>query len=268
MAKQKKQLQQLDLFGALFAEEPSSDNQESILNEQAPSPIEHLQTEEIPVNALPKEPTGNVVFSDDKITVKIKLKQDKEPLLREAELTSSFIAEATTSETPQTAIIVKPVLEQKVEGYQKRATNQSANQLAEATNSKSKRGRKSFKEMDAEIGLVNVPDEATLKQKLYYPIREVAGFFNVNTSLIRAWESEFDILQPRKNRKGDRLFRVEDIKNLQVIYYLLRNKKFSIDGAKKYLKENRGKMDTNQQIVQSLTKFRAFLVEMKANLQA
>jgi DNA-binding transcriptional MerR regulator len=121
--------------------------------------------------------------------------------------------------------------------------------------------------MDEEVGLVNIPDEEELRKKLYYPIREVAAFFNVNTSLIRAWEVEFDVLQPRKNRKGDRLFRVEDIKNLQIIYYLLRNKKFSVDGAKKYLKENKKKADTNQQLLQSLTKFRSFLVELKTNLQ-
>jgi DNA-binding transcriptional MerR regulator len=133
---------------------------------------------------------------------------------------------------------------------------------------KNKRGRKSFKEMDDEVGLVNVPDEEILNKKLYYPIREVAAFFNVNTSLIRAWETEFDILKPRKNRKGDRLFRVEDIKNLQIIYFLLRNRKFSVDGAKKYLKENKKKADTQQQLVQSLTKFRSFLLELKANLPA
>lgn len=131
-----------------------------------------------------------------------------------------------------------------------------------------KRGRKSFKDMDAEVDLIEVPDEETLKRKLYYSIGEVAGFFKVNSSLIRAWEIEFDILQPRKNRKGDRLFRVEDIKNLQMIYYLLRNRKFSIDGAKKYIKSNKKGADTNYQLTQSLKKFRSFLLELKSNLVA
>lgn len=129
-----------------------------------------------------------------------------------------------------------------------------------------KRGRKSFKDMDTEIEFVQVPDDETLKKKLYYPIREVATFFNVNTSQIRSWENEFDIIQPRKNRKGDRLFRFEDIKNLQVIYYLLRNKKYSLDGAKKYLKENKGKINTNQQLIQSLQQFKHFLLELKNSL--
>jgi len=135
-----------------------------------------------------------------------------------------------------------------------------------STITKGKRGRKSFKEMDDELSTVNIPDDETLKQKLYYPIREVAAFFNVNTSLIRMWETEFDILQPRKNRKGDRLFRFEDIKNLQIIYYLLRNKKFSLDGAKKYLKENKGKLDSNQQLLLSLKKIKNFLIDIKSGL--
>jgi len=131
-----------------------------------------------------------------------------------------------------------------------------------------RRGRKSFKDIDAEIGLVEVPDDAELFQKLNYPISQVAKWFNVNTSLLRFWENEFDILKPRKNRKGDRLFRPEDVKNLQVIYYLLRQRKFSIEGAKKYLKQNKSRAEVNIQLIQSLTKFRSFLLEMKANLGA
>jgi DNA-binding transcriptional MerR regulator len=131
---------------------------------------------------------------------------------------------------------------------------------------KSKRGRKSFKDIDAEVDAIEIPDDETLNKKLYYPIREVAAFFKCNTSLIRAWEVEFDILQPRKNRKGDRLFRVEDIKNLQVIYYLLRNKKLSVEGAKAYLKNNKKKADTQQQLTHTLNKFKGFLLELKATL--
>ena len=131
-----------------------------------------------------------------------------------------------------------------------------------------KRGRKSFKEMDNEADLIDVPEDEVLKQKLYYSISEVAGWFKVNTSLLRYWENEFDVLQPRKTRKGDRLFRVEDIKNLQLIYFLLRQRKFSIDGAKNYLKNNKQEADTQVRLVESLTKFRSFLLELKANLQA
>ncbi len=136
------------------------------------------------------------------------------------------------------------------------------------TKSISKRGRKSFKEMDNEVDLIEVPEDAILKQKLYYSISEVAGWFKVNTSLLRYWENEFDILQPRKTRKGDRLFRVEDIKNLQLIYFLLRQRKFSIDGAKNYLKNNKKEADTQAQLLESLTKFKSFLLELKANIGA
>jgi DNA-binding transcriptional MerR regulator len=129
-----------------------------------------------------------------------------------------------------------------------------------------KRGRKSFKEMDSEAGLIEIPDEDILKQKLYYSISEVAGWFKVNTSLLRYWENEFDILQPRKTRKGDRLFRVEDIRNLQLIYYLLRQRKFSIDGAKNYLRNNRREADAQAQLMDALTRFRSFLLELKASL--
>ena len=129
-----------------------------------------------------------------------------------------------------------------------------------------KRGRKSHKDLDASVDLINIPDEETLKQKLYYGISEVADWFNVNVSQIRFWENEFDILQPRKTKKGDRLFRIEDIKNLQLIYHLIRQRKFSIEGAKTYLKNNKQKADINFELVQSLTKFRSFLLELKANL--
>ncbi|MBA4259652.1 MAG: MerR family transcriptional regulator [Chitinophaga sp.] len=120
--------------------------------------------------------------------------------------------------------------------------------------------------MDAVADLIEIPDEAVLNQKLYYSISEVASWFKVNTSLLRYWENEFDILQPRKTRKGDRLFRVEDIKNLQLIYLLLRQRKFSIEGAKSYLKNNKNKIDTENQLVHTLSKFKQFLLELKSSL--
>lgn len=129
-----------------------------------------------------------------------------------------------------------------------------------------KRGRKSFREMDSEVDLIEVPSEEKLKEKLYYSISEVAGWFKVNTSLLRFWENEFDILQPRKTRKGDRLFRVEDIKNLQLIYFLLRQRKFSIEGAKSYLLSNKKEIDKQHQLVQSLNRLKGFLLEIQQQL--
>jgi len=129
-----------------------------------------------------------------------------------------------------------------------------------------KRGRMAFADMDQAIGKINVPDASTLAKKLYYPIGEVAGWFNVNTSLIRYWEKEFKQLQPRKTRKGDRLFRAQDIEFLKQIYYLLREKKYSIDGAKTYLKNNKEKAEKDVAILNSLKNLRSFLVSLKSSL--
>ena len=89
--------------------------------------------------------------------------------------------------------------------------------------------------------------------------------FRENQSLIRYWETEFDILQPRKNRKGDRFFRPIDIKNLVLIYDLLRRRKFTIEGAKDYLKKNK-KAEEKFVMMQSLEKIKGFLLELKANM--
>lgn len=89
--------------------------------------------------------------------------------------------------------------------------------------------------------------------------------FRENQSLIRYWETEFDILKPRKNRKGDRFFRPVDIKNLVMIYDLLRRRKFTIEGAKDFLKNNK-KAEEKFGMIQSLEKIKGFLLELKASL--
>lgn len=137
-----------------------------------------------------------------------------------------------------------------------------------AISKENKRGRISYKEMDAILVHVDIPQDEILFSKNYYPISEVAQWFNVNTSLIRFWENEFSILKPRKNKKGDRLFRPEDVKNLQLIYHLLRERKFSIEGARQYLKDNHEKAMAELKTVQSLSKIKYFLLELKANLDA
>ena len=105
-----------------------------------------------------------------------------------------------------------------------------------------------------------------LPEKRYYSIGELARAFNVNASLIRFWDKEFDVLKPKKNAKGNRMFTPEDVKNLQLIYQLLRQRKFSIEGAKDYLKANKDKADMQMHLANTLQKFRSFLLEMKANL--
>ena len=89
--------------------------------------------------------------------------------------------------------------------------------------------------------------------------------FHEKQSLIRYWETEFEILQPRKNRKGDRFFRPVDIKNLVLIYDLLRRRKFTIDGARDYLKKGR-KVEERLTAIQSLKQIRQFFLELKASL--
>lgn len=129
----------------------------------------------------------------------------------------------------------------------------------------STRGRKSLKDIGINADLVQIPEDDILFKKQYYAIGEVAAMFRENQSLIRYWETEFDILQPMKNRKGDRFFRPIDIKNLVLIYDLLRRRKFTIEGAKDYLKNNK-KAEEKFAMIQSLEKIKGFLLELKANL--
>ena len=130
---------------------------------------------------------------------------------------------------------------------------------------KSKRGRKSLKQVAAEADLIEIPADEVLFSKQYYTMGEVSEMFRVNQSLLRFWETEFDILQPRKNKKGDRYFRPVDIKNLHLIYHLLRQRKYTIEGAKEFLKKNK-KGEERFEAIQRLQEIRAFLQEWKAQL--
>jgi DNA-binding transcriptional MerR regulator len=130
---------------------------------------------------------------------------------------------------------------------------------------KSKRGRKSLKQVAAEADLIEIPADEVLFRKQYYSMGEVAQMFRVNQSLLRFWETEFAILQPRKNKKGDRHFRPVDIKNLHLIYHLLRQRKYTIEGAKDFLKKNK-KAEQRFEAIQRLQQIRAFLLELKAQI--
>ena len=102
--------------------------------------------------------------------------------------------------------------------------------------------------------------------KLYYSIGEVAEMFNVNASLIRFWEKEFDIIKPKKNNKGNRLFTVQDIDNLKIIYHLVKERGFTLDGAKNKLKNSRKETIENVELITSLEKIKKFLLELKEEL--
>jgi DNA-binding transcriptional MerR regulator len=100
-------------------------------------------------------------------------------------------------------------------------------------------------------------------EKVYYTIGEVAEFFEVNTSLIRFWEKEFDILKPQKNKKGNRLFTKKDLDNLRIIYHLVKERGFTLQGAKDKLRENKEDVVRQVEIIDSLNKVKNFLLELK-----
>jgi DNA-binding transcriptional MerR regulator len=102
--------------------------------------------------------------------------------------------------------------------------------------------------------------------KLYYSIGEVAKMFGVKTSLIRFWEKEFDIIKPKKNKKGNRLFTQDDMDNFFIIYHLVKERGFTLEGAKMKLKDNKSGTETNVQVVKSLGKIKDFLLELKKAL--
>ena len=105
-----------------------------------------------------------------------------------------------------------------------------------------------------------------LPEKLYYGIGEVAAAFDVNTSLIRFWEKEFDVLQPKKNAKGNRKFTPADIKNLELIFHLVKERGFTLEGAKIHLKENKQKTLDNFDIIRKLETVKAELLKIKDQL--
>lgn len=105
-----------------------------------------------------------------------------------------------------------------------------------------------------------------LPEKRYYGIGEVAKAFDVNTSLIRFWEKEFDIIKPKKNAKGNRKFTPEDIKNLKFIYHLVKERGFTLEGAKTHLKEDKKQSLDTFEIIEKLEGIKAQLNKIKSQL--
>tara|TARA_B100001250_G_C19207269_1_gene532059 strand:+ start:167 stop:499 length:333 start_codon:yes stop_codon:yes gene_type:complete len=103
-------------------------------------------------------------------------------------------------------------------------------------------------------------------KKLFYKISEVAKMFHVNISAIRFWEKEFDILKPKKNKKGNRLFTPKDIKNIRIIHHLLKERGFTLSGAKKKLNENKTDTIDSIKIVTHLKDIKRFLVKLREEL--
>ncbi len=105
-------------------------------------------------------------------------------------------------------------------------------------------------------------------KKLYYSIGEVANIFDVNTSLIRFWEKEFDILKPKKNAKGNRMFTEADLNNYFIIYHLVKERGYTLQGAKEKLKDNKDDTINQIEIVKSLDEVKSFLLELKEQIKS
>lgn len=103
-------------------------------------------------------------------------------------------------------------------------------------------------------------------EKLYYHIGEVAEMFGVNTSLIRFWEKEFDIIKPKKNKKGNRLFTKKDIENFHIIYHLVKERGMTLKGAKLKMKENKDDTINNFEVIQSLQDIKSLLLDLKESM--
>lgn len=103
---------------------------------------------------------------------------------------------------------------------------------------------------------------------MFFSMGEVSEMFDVNPSLIRFWEKRFDVLKPRKNAKGNRLFTPEDVENLRLIYHLVREKGMTLGGAEKYIKDNKNSLRRDVQILEHLGRIRAALLEIKGELGA
>lgn len=258
-------LEQLDLFAAYAADVKAA--------QEAPTPVEK------PVYKERRLVPPTIILQEDEpvdIRAREVLREEAEKIAKADQL-SIEVPQPIVEKEQQKEPVEIPVEEPKVylelpnptpeelEEIEQEAAKNSVFLDIEFEKSKSTRGRKSIREMSAEADMPQVPEDNTLYAKHYYGIGEVASMFKVNTSLIRYWETEFDILKPRKNGKGDRFFRPDDIKNLQIIYHLLRQKKYTIEGAKDHLKNNK-KSKEKFEMVKQLEQLKRFLVEMKTSL--
>lgn len=209
---------------------------------------------------LPQKPLPENILISEEETVQVSTAESEQ---------KETVLEFVTIAEEETVIEIAPILREEsvLEIHATPPKKTMPSRLVEniATKEKSTRGRLSVKEMSAGVELIEVPEDAILYQKLYYTIGKVAEMFKVNQSLIRLWENEFDVLKPRKNGKGDRLFRPEDIKNIHLIYHLMRERKYTMEGAKDYIKNNK-RANEKFATIESLKKLKGFLVELKANL--
>ena len=109
-------------------------------------------------------------------------------------------------------------------------------------------------------------DNKETNEKIYYSIGEVSKIIGISTSKIRFWEKEFDSIKPKKNKKGNRIFNKKELNKLKLIHHLFKEKKYTIDGAKKKMRKNPEKTETHQKVIENLKKIKAELIEIRKNL--
>ncbi|MGV8096753.1 MAG: MerR family transcriptional regulator [Mangrovibacterium sp.] len=105
-------------------------------------------------------------------------------------------------------------------------------------------------------------------EKVFYTIGEVAEMFSVNTSLIRFWEREFEMLKPQKNKKGNRLFTKDDIEQVKLIYHLVKERGMTIQGARQKLKDNKEETVKNHELVERLLSIRQMLTDLRDEMSS
>src|SRR5690606_14311378 len=114
--------------------------------------------------------------------------------------------------------------------------------------------------------LEHMPYKEREINKLYYTMGEVTAMFDVNASQIRFYEREFEIIQPKKNKKGNRLFTQNDISNLKIIFNLVKDKEYTVKGARDNIRSNKNEVKENQRFIDSLERLKKFLVEVRDSL--
>tara|TARA_B100001250_G_scaffold377668_1_gene366930 strand:- start:105 stop:434 length:330 start_codon:yes stop_codon:yes gene_type:complete len=105
------------------------------------------------------------------------------------------------------------------------------------------------------------------KLKLYYSIGEISKILKINNSKIRFWEKEFEILNPKKNKKGNRKFTEKDLTKIKLIYHLLKERRYTISGAKKKIQNDYENIEKQREVIEKLKKLKIELVEIRNNLK-
>lgn len=121
-------------------------------------------------------------------------------------------------------------------------------------------------EMIDSSGYLPLPESFDSKEKIYYSMGETCEIFNLPASTLRFWEKEFDVLKPRKNKKGDRFFSKNDISLIRTIHYLTKVKGYTLQGARDAIKGNLIKEADNAAIIASLTEIKEMLLKIKEEI--